>query len=180
MRARHKWARRLFGIFSGGVAALLVLLLVRRLRSARRLVESAWHGELLLPAAEYEKSDVGPRFIGAAFALLLASLAVITVGALWLFPLPGTDRMLHVPLPVYPAPRLQPNPREEMQHFLAQEKAQSTTYGWIDKPHGIVRLPIDVAMEQVAKRGIPGWPASREQAERHASPASIGTAGAGP
>jgi hypothetical protein len=123
-------------------------------------VERTPEGELILPAAVHEPADIGRGFIGGAFGLLLVSLAVVTLGVLWLFPLPGTDRTLHTPLPVYPEPRLQPNPRQEMQRFLAAEQAELATYGWIDKTHGVVRIPIDVAMDKVARSGIPGWPDS--------------------
>lgn len=145
---------------------------------ATRLVRSTPDGELLLPPAEHEGVDVGRRFIGAAFALLLVSLAVVTVGTLWLFPLPQTDRTLNTPLPVYPEPRLQASPRQEMQRFLAEETDQLSTYGWIDKTHGIVRLPIDVAMGKVAQRGIPGWPTSPMQAETSADTSSATSMGA--
>ena len=84
----------------------------------------------------------------------------LLLGVLWLFPLPGTDRSLHAPLPFYPEPRLQLSPRQEMQRFLAAEYEQLTTYGWVDKAHLIVRIPIDVAMNRVAQRGIPDWPTS--------------------
>jgi hypothetical protein len=115
---------------------------------------------LILPAAAHEPADVGRGFIGGAFGLLLVSLAVVTLGVLWLFPLPGTDRILHTPLPTYPEPRLQPNPREEMQRFFAAEQAELQTYGWIDKAHGVAKIPIGVAMDKVARSGIPGWPGS--------------------
>ena len=156
----------------GGFAVLLVSFAIRTLRlppSAVRqdlastqgeLVKRTPQGELILPAAAHEPADIGRRFIGGAFGLLLVSLAVVTLGVLWLFPLPGTDRTLHTPLPVYPEPGLQPNPRQEMQRFSAAERAELMTYGWIDKTHGIVRIPIDVAMDKVARSRIPGWPDS--------------------
>lgn len=135
-------------------------------------------GELILPPAEHEAADVGPRFIGAAFALLFVSLAIVTLRTLWLFPMPQTDRTLHTPLPVYPEPRLQPSPRAEMQRFLAEEMKQLKAYGWIDKAHGIVKLPIDVAMEEVARRGSPGWPTSPVQAASPSAGSPVMSAGA--
>ena len=33
----------------------------------------------------------------------------------------------------------------------AKEQAESTTYGWVDQKAGIVRLPIDRAIELTAK-----------------------------
>ena len=165
--------RRGWRMLFGGFAVLLVAFAIRTLRlpladALRRDLASTQgapvkrtpEGELILPAAAHEPADIGRGFIGCAFGLLLISLAIVTLGVLWLFPLPGTDRTLHTPLPVYPAPRLQPNPRQEMQRFLAAEQAELKTYGWIDKANGIVRIPIDVAMDEIAWRGIAGWPSS--------------------
>ena len=129
--------------------------------------------ELILPAAAHEGRDVGPRFIAGAFALLIVSLAVITLSVLWLFPMPSLDRTLRGSLPTYPQPHLQPSPRQEMQRFRAEEMLELNTYGWIDKQHGIVHLPIDVAMDEIAKRGIPGWPTPPAQSADGAAPAQL-------
>ncbi len=157
----------------GGFAVLLGSFAIRALRlplagtlrqdlasTQGEPVKRTPEGELILPAAAHEPADVGRGFIGGALGLLLVSLAVVTLGVLWLIPLPGTDRTLHTPLPVYPEPRLQPNPRQEMQRFSAAEQAELTSYGWIDKANGIVRIPIGVAMDKFARSGIPGWPSS--------------------
>ena len=42
-----------------------------------------------------------------------------------------------------------------MQELNAQEDKILSTYGWTDKPLGIVRIPIDQAMELQLKRGFP-------------------------
>ena len=167
-RGRRGWRRLLGGFVVLVVACAMAALRLPLTGRVRRdlastqgdPVERTPEGELILPAAAHEPEDIGWGFIGGAFGLLLVSLAVVTLGVLWLFPLPGTDRTLHTPLPVYPEPRLQSNPRQEMQRFLAAEQAELKTYGWIDKAHGIVRIPIDVAMDKVARSGIPGWPGS--------------------
>jgi len=54
-----------------------------------------------------------------------------------------------------PAPRLEEHPAIEMQELNAQEDKILSTYGWTDKPLGIVRIPIDQAMELQLKRGFP-------------------------
>jgi len=53
-----------------------------------------------------------------------------------------------------PAPRLQVDPTADMVHFRAIEEKALTTYGWVDKQQGVVRLPIDRAIELVAERGL--------------------------
>ena len=118
--------------------------------------------EKVLPPAGYERADVGRRFIWGALLCLLGSLALIVLCVLWLFPLSTTDRTLHLPLPAFPAPRLQPSPREDMARFHQQEMQRLNSTGWIDRAQGIAHIPIEDAMREIAAEGIPGWPAQQE------------------
>jgi hypothetical protein len=54
-----------------------------------------------------------------------------------------------------PEPRLQTNPRQDLSDLRAREEQQLTSYGWIDKNAGIVRIPIDRAMQLTVERGLP-------------------------
>jgi hypothetical protein len=63
-------------------------------------------------------------------------------------PAPGEER-----LP--PEPRIQANPAADMGALRRQEDAVLTTYGWVDRQAGIVRIPIDVAIAQVLEEGLP-------------------------
>jgi hypothetical protein len=54
-----------------------------------------------------------------------------------------------------PEPRLQAVPREELKDLRADEDTILTGYGWIDPSKNIVRIPIDEAMDLLAKRGLP-------------------------
>jgi hypothetical protein len=51
-----------------------------------------------------------------------------------------------------PAPRLQVSPQTDLEQLRASEKAILESYGWIDRSAGIVRIPIDRAIELVAER----------------------------
>lgn len=114
--------------------------------------------EKVIPDARREESDVGEGFIWSAFALLLGSLVAILLLVLWLFPQSLLDQTIQEPLPTYPAPRLEPSPRADMQSFHAQEMQRLNGTGWVDKAHGIVHIPIADAMRKVADEGIKGWP----------------------
>jgi hypothetical protein len=61
-----------------------------------------------------------------------------------------------------PQPRLQINPREDMRNLRASEDAILDSYGWVDKNTGIVRIPIDKAMELAVQRGLPARPEARQ------------------
>jgi len=55
-----------------------------------------------------------------------------------------------------PAPNLLTDERGNLQDFRTNEDRTLTTYGWIDKNAGTVRIPIDRAKELLLQRGIPG------------------------
>ncbi len=57
-----------------------------------------------------------------------------------------------------PEPRLQAEPKIELKDLKADEAAILTSYGWIDPNKGIVRIPIDQAIDMVAQKGLPSKP----------------------
>jgi hypothetical protein len=54
-----------------------------------------------------------------------------------------------------PEPRLQETPISDLQAMRAAEDRILNSYGWIDKSNGLVRIPIDRAMDLLAQRGLP-------------------------
>jgi len=54
-----------------------------------------------------------------------------------------------------PEPRLQSKPVMDLKEFRAAEDAILTSYGWVDPDKGVVRIPVERAMELVAKEGLP-------------------------
>ncbi len=54
--------------------------------------------------------------------------------------------------PYFPDPREQPNPVVDLQTLRAREDVEITNYGWINKTSGIVRIPIDRAMDLILAR----------------------------
>ena len=63
-------------------------------------------------------------------------------------PAPGEER-----LP--PEPRIQAAPAADMGALRREEDAILTSYGWVDRQAGVVRIPIDAAMKQVLEEGFP-------------------------
>lgn len=51
-------------------------------------------------------------------------------------------------------PRLQVSPPLDLQQFRAREEEQLHTYGWVDRRAGVVRMPIERAMELVLQEGL--------------------------
>jgi hypothetical protein len=54
-----------------------------------------------------------------------------------------------------PSPRLEPLPLAPRAALTAEENRILSSYGWVDKNAGVVRIPIEQAMEILAKRGLP-------------------------
>jgi hypothetical protein len=52
-------------------------------------------------------------------------------------------------------PRLQVSPPLDLEAFRAKEQTELNTYGWINRTSGIVRVPIERAMEMVLQEGLP-------------------------
>jgi hypothetical protein len=75
-----------------------------------------------------------------------------------------------------PEPRLEERPWMQHQTQLTKEDQILDTYGWTNKNAGLVRIPIDKAMDIVVQRGLPtrtpGQPAKTEPAS-----AAVGRAG---
>ena len=58
----------------------------------------------------------------------------------------------------FPQPRLETNEPMEINDFRLQEDKTLYSYGWVDQLGGVVRIPIDRAMELLAQRGLPTRP----------------------
>jgi hypothetical protein len=58
----------------------------------------------------------------------------------------------------FPQPRLEKSERLEINQFLLREEQTLDTYGWVDQKTGVVRIPIDRAMQLIAQRGLPTTP----------------------
>jgi hypothetical protein len=55
----------------------------------------------------------------------------------------------------FPQPRLQESPPVDLVTMLREERARTSSYGWIDKKAGIARIPVDRAMDILAQKGLP-------------------------
>ena len=55
----------------------------------------------------------------------------------------------------FPTPQLEVNERTELNGERLREEDTLSTYGWVDQNAGVVRIPIDRAMDLLAQRGLP-------------------------
>lgn len=52
-------------------------------------------------------------------------------------------------------PQLQVNPREDWLKYRDEQEKSLETYEWVNRSAGIVRVPIEKAMELLVKKGVP-------------------------
>lgn len=112
----------------------------------------------------YETRDANPNMlfmIGGGLIVLILVFMFILLGVLQIFnahrpttgePPPPATAEAHV---VPPEPRLQTNPEIDFAKFFAEEDSVLRSYGWVDQPLGIARIPIDTAIAILATRELP-------------------------
>jgi hypothetical protein len=96
----------------------------------------------------------------AGAVMLLLLLGLVSAGAVWRYL--ARHKPAEHPPPIalerealFPEPRLQLAPREDLRALRAWEEAALNSYGWIDRTAGVVRLPIERAMDLIVQRGLP-------------------------
>ena len=116
------------------------------------------------PATGHETRDVSVRMVVFTLGFLAMGAAIVCLliyGIFWYLadhplsvappnPLAETDKQQFPPVP-----RIEEHPTIELKDLRAQEDKILTTYGWTNKNAGIVRIPIDRAMELQSERGFP-------------------------
>jgi len=112
-----------------------------------------------LPPARREATDIEPRVVAILGGVTLGMLVFALVAVWAIFPNTLKDRSLAGPVPTIADPQLQTSPPKDMAAFRAEETQALESYGWVDRAHGLVHVPIEAAMKKLAADGIPGWPA---------------------
>lgn len=65
-----------------------------------------------------------------------------------------------------PQPRIEEHPATEFQQLRQQEDSVLTTYGWADKKAGIVRIPVDRAIDLALERKFALPKAKKEESKK--------------
>ncbi|MDB6148545.1 MAG: hypothetical protein JWO45_2209 [Spartobacteria bacterium] len=113
--------------------------------------------------AGHEHKDADPVSLATIAAILALCLALILL-TVWLMlhalnaRRPAANepkREIASEQELFPEPRLEANSSNQFPKWRAQETMELTGYGWIDREHGVVRIPIDQAMRLLVERGLP-------------------------
>jgi hypothetical protein len=104
-----------------------------------------------------EHGDV-PLSLAGALAAGFAAVLVLSIVAI-AFIYPGSRHgPSDAPRLVTAKPRLEIDPAADLSAFRARQQGELAGYGWVDRARGVVRIPIDQAMRDVAAAGIKDWP----------------------
>jgi hypothetical protein len=71
---------------------------------------------------------------------------------------PDTRRVTRANTRGFPQPRLEENEIRQLDQVIQTQNETLASYGWVDQKAGVVRIPIDRAMEIVAQHGLPVLP----------------------
>jgi hypothetical protein len=101
----------------------------------------------------------GIFLLGALFVVLVAVGLLVSLGAFRYFsrhqPLGPPASPFENARTVPPAPQLQVTPAADWRDYQKAQLEMVNSYGWVDRKAGIVRIPIDRAMDLVLQKGLP-------------------------
>ena len=111
----------------------------------------------------HEERDVPlrPLIISGVCLVVLAWLSLLAMWLLFDYLAARRARLDVVPSPVFearqlpPEPRLEVSPQQDLRQMRAAETTVLNSYGWVDRQAGIVRIPIERAIELLVERGLP-------------------------
>ncbi len=123
-------------------------------------------GKQQVDAVGYEKRDANAKGIFLAVLGLFVALLLVDLIVRWIVhdfkksPTPGDrfsgsvrQKQAAATEPAFP--RLQISPPADLRKLREEEAQELNTYGWINQTAGVVRIPVDRAMDLVLQKGLP-------------------------
>ena len=111
------------------------------------------------PGPGHEKRDASIRGLVIFGISLFVSLVVVLIISAALFRRFAARQSLGPPASPFAnvralpsQPRLQADPRRDLRRWQEEQRATLESYGWVDRSAGIVRIPIDQAMDLLIQR----------------------------
>lgn len=127
-----------------------------------------------MPEERHESQEPSLRGLSVAGLVLIGAIIVAVALCLGLMSLFGgfSRPLARAEHHNMPEPHLQPHPLADRARYEARERATLTQYAWVDRGAGIVRIPIDRAMQILAERGGPSSTSGTGTAAPAPEPAS--------
>ncbi len=129
------------------------------------------------PRVAHEQSDADTRKI-TEFGIGLGFIVIVAAFVMWfLFDrlaeheavVSQKPEIMAPKRPQPPEPRLQTTPRVDLREFRASEEKRLTAYGWVDPAKGIATIPVDKALDIMARKGFPVRSAERPSTSQRPS-----------
>jgi hypothetical protein len=122
-------------------------------------------------ATAHEETDVNVRALNTFMICLVVSLVVTGLLVYWQYRRFENQALANDPPPSpraeerprTPGPGLQIDEVSEGQLFLARQAAELESTAWVSRDEKLVRIPIEQAIQEVVKNGLPKWPAPAQQ-----------------
>ena len=105
--------------------------------------------------ADLQSPDVDARAVLGLVGgfLIFAAVSVVGIGAYYIH--------AHVGRPLapreFPKPRLETRNRQELGALQKAQRAELQDYAWVDRDRGLVRIPVERAMQIIAARGAEAY-----------------------
>jgi hypothetical protein len=96
--------------------------------------------------------DVDSRVVFAVTIGFLVFVAISMTGLFFYLRADAPDALNTPSERQFPEPALQKAPQNDLKNFEAEQRAALSGYAWIDRSHGIARVPIEDAMQIIAAR----------------------------
>ena len=97
--------------------------------------------------------DVATGVVIAAIAGFLGLVALSMTGLFFYLKSKAPDVFRTAVEHQFPQPTLQKSPQNDFRRFERDQRAALSGYGWVDRPKGLVRIPIEETMRIIAARG---------------------------
>ena len=97
--------------------------------------------------------DVAPGIIIIAVAGFLGFVGLSMAGLFFYLRSAAPNVFERVTESHFPDPVLQTNPQQDLRRFEHDQRAALSSYRWVDRSKGLVRIPIEEAMRIVVARG---------------------------
>jgi hypothetical protein len=107
----------------------------------------------------HETTDVNIGAVGkfGAGLVIVTVLSIVLLLGVFKFFNTRDDRQAQEfdPVKVFPSPQLLPDEPKTLAEIRAAEAKLLSGYGWVDQQKGVVRIPVEQAMDLLVKRGVP-------------------------
>ncbi len=129
---------------------------------------------------EHRDADTGSLFkYGLGLAVILV---IVLLSMKWMFSYFAKTQPLGPPASPFenarvlpPEPRLQPKPRADLRNYCGEQMQKLNSYEWVDPQNGVVRIPIDRAIDVTVAHGLPARSASEAQSAESPTSSQVET-----